>query len=80
MCAPVAFTTIGWRYYIIFIVLPLIGAVIMHLSYPETKGLTLEGIGKFGDYAAVDLSAMNEEERKQFDKSLDIGQLEKATA
>ncbi|KAG8158452.1 hypothetical protein KVR01_011574 [Diaporthe batatas] len=56
MCAPVAFTTIGWKYYIIFIVLPIFGAAIMYLFYPETKGLTLEEIGKkFGDGVAIDL-------------------------
>ncbi|KAH8755735.1 general substrate transporter [Diaporthe sp. PMI_573] len=80
MCAPVAFTTIGWKYYIIFIVLPLIGAAIMHLFYPETKGLTLEEIGKkFGDDVAIDLSAMNEEERRQFNKTLAQDEVEKAT-
>lgn len=72
MCAPVAFTTIGWRYYIIFLVLPLVGAGIMHFLYPETKGLTLEEIGKkFGDDVAIDLSAMSEEERRQLDLRLD---------
>ena len=69
MCAPVAFNTIGWKYYVIFIVMPLIGAVIMYTFYPETKGLTLEEIGKkFGDDVAVDLSAMTEEERRRLDK------------
>ena len=37
MCAPVAFTTIGWRYYIIFIVMPLIGAGVMYMFYPEVS-------------------------------------------
>lgn len=68
MCAPIAFTTIGWKYYIIFIILPLIGAATMYFLFPETKGLTLEEIGKrFGDNVAVDLSGMTEEERMQLD-------------
>lgn len=80
MCAPVAFTTIGWKYYVIFIVLPIFGAAIMYLFYPETKGLTLEEIGKkFGDGVAIDLSAMNEEERRQFKKRLSQDDLEKFT-
>ncbi len=77
MCAPVAFNTIGWRYYVIFIVMPIIGAAIMYFFYPETKGLSLEEIGKkFGDDIAVDLSAMNEEERKQLEKGLNFEHLE----
>ncbi|KAH8880930.1 general substrate transporter [Thozetella sp. PMI_491] len=81
MCAPVAFNTIGWRYYIIFIVMPLVGATIMYLFYPETKGLSLEEIGKkFGDDIAVDLSAMNEEERMKLDKTLFEENLEKTAA
>lgn len=80
MCAPVAFTTIGWKYYIIFIVMPLVGATIMYLFYPETKGLTLEEIGKkFGDDVAVDFSAMTEEERRRFNESLAQDGLEKVT-
>lgn len=80
MCAPVAFTTIGWKYYVIFIVLPIFGAAIMYLFYPETKGLTLEEIGKkFGDDVAIDISAMNEEERRQLNKSLAQDDLGKVT-
>jgi hypothetical protein len=29
MCAPVAFINIGWRYYLIFVIVPLIGASVM---------------------------------------------------
>lgn len=78
MCAPVAFTTI---YYIIFIVLPLIGAAVMYFLYPETKGLTLEEIGKrFGDDVAVDLSVMREEERRQLEMRLAGDEPEKVAA
>lgn len=53
-----------WLYYIIFIVLALIGAAIMYFLFPETKRLTLEEIGKkLGDHVAVDLTAMSEEGR-----------------
>ncbi|OAL34558.1 hypothetical protein AYO20_06188 [Fonsecaea nubica] len=71
MCAPVAFNSIGWKYYLIFIIVPLIGAAIMALFYPETKGLALEEIGqKFGDEVAIDLTHLSAEERARLDKAL----------
>ncbi|KAF2877281.1 general substrate transporter [Massariosphaeria phaeospora] len=71
MCAPVAFNTIGWKYYLIFIIMPIFGATMMYFFFPETKGLTLEEIGKkFGDEVAVDLSAMDEATKRKFDKGL----------
>lgn len=80
MCAPVAFNSIGWKYYLIFIIVPLFGALGMYLFYPETKGLALEEIAaKFGDEVAVDLTHLSAEERLQLDKSLvnsDVVQLE----
>ena len=80
MCAPVAFNSIGWKYYLIFIIVPLFGAVGMYLFYPETKGLALEEIAaKFGDEVAVDLTNLTDDERLQLDKSLvndDVMQVE----
>jgi MFS family permease len=71
MCAPVAFNNIGWKYYLIFIIVPLFGATIMYLFYPETKGLALEEVAaKFGDEVAVDLTNLSVEERVRLDKSL----------
>lgn len=71
MSAPVAFNSIGWRYYLIFIIVPLFGAALVGLCYPETKGLALEEIAaKFGDEVAVDLTNLSSEERARLDKSL----------
>lgn len=71
MCAPVAFNSIGWKYYLIFIIVPLFGAAIMALFYPETKGLALEEIAaKFGDEVAVDLTHLSTEERLKLNKTL----------
>ncbi|CAH0028729.1 unnamed protein product [Clonostachys rhizophaga] len=48
--APIAFAQIGWRYYLVFITLPLVGAICLWKFFPETKRLTLEEIaGAFGD-------------------------------
>jgi hypothetical protein len=71
MCAPVAFNNIGWKYYLIFVVVPLLGASIMYFFFPETKGLALEEIAKlFGDEVAVDITHLSAEERARLDKSL----------
>ncbi|KAJ5874235.1 uncharacterized protein N7529_002665 [Penicillium soppii] len=66
--APIAFNIIQWRYYLIFIILPIIGAVLMLFTFPETKGLSLEDISRvFEDEGdAVELSAQrpgNESEK-----------------
>ncbi|OCT46100.1 hypothetical protein CLCR_00414 [Cladophialophora carrionii] len=80
MCAPVAFNNIGWKYYLIFIIVPLFGATIMYLFYPETKGLALEEVAaKFGDEVAINITDLSAEERAKLDKSLvntDIIELE----
>jgi MFS family permease len=52
--APTAFATIGWKFYLVFILLPWIGVAIFLKYLPETKGLTLEEIGTiFGDDAVA---------------------------
>lgn len=48
--APVAFITIGWKFYLVLIIPGTIGTVIMLLYFPDTKGLPLEEIAAiFGD-------------------------------
>jgi MFS family permease len=53
--APTAFGAIGWRYYFVFFIVPLVGVVFVWRYWPETKGATLEEIGlAFGDEVALD--------------------------
>lgn len=48
--SPVALANIGWRYYIFFIVMNLLVALIVFLFVPETKGKSLEEVNEvFGD-------------------------------
>ncbi|KAH7013003.1 general substrate transporter [Ilyonectria destructans] len=55
--APTAFENVGWKYYLIFIILPWIGAFIMGKYFPETAGLSLEEIAVlFGDEAAPNVA------------------------
>lgn len=49
-----AFTTIGWRFYLVFIICPTVFASALGFLAKETKGKTLEEIGAlFGDEIIV---------------------------
>jgi cbb3-type cytochrome oxidase subunit 3 len=39
---PIALGKIGWRYYIVFVVILVLYGVTVFFFYPETKGHTLE--------------------------------------
>ena len=43
--SPVAITAIGWKYYIVYIVLLAQFLVVAYLFFPETRGHSLEQIG-----------------------------------
>jgi hypothetical protein len=69
--APTAFANIGWKYYLIFIIVPLCGVPILYMIAPETKGLSLEEIGAcFGEEVALDITHMTPEERERLDKQV----------
>ena len=76
----------AWRFYLVFVIVPLCGAPVLAYFFPETKGLSLEEIGAlFGDELAVDLSHMPLEERERLDDELrrsaaDVGLPEKQSA
>lgn len=43
---PVAIENIGWKYWLFFMGMLLIFIVMVYFTYPETKGLTLEELGR----------------------------------
>lgn len=48
--APTAATTIGWKYYLVFICLSIFGAATIYFTFPNTLGKPLEEIARvFGD-------------------------------
>lgn len=64
--APVAFTNVGWKYYLCFILINLVLGPILIWKAPETKGLSLEEIGVlFGDEIAVRMDVIHEKERQE---------------
>ncbi|KAK7903833.1 hypothetical protein LTR67_001853 [Exophiala xenobiotica] len=72
--APVAFAQVGWKFYIIFIILPLLGAGLMWKFFPETKLLTLEEISRlFGDEVALDINQLSTEEKLALDREVAKG-------
>ncbi|KPI38058.1 High-affinity glucose transporter [Cyphellophora attinorum] len=49
--APTAFEAIGWKFYLCFIIPPLLFAILVAFTFPDTLGLPLEEIAKiFGDH------------------------------
>ena len=47
---PVAIAAIGWKYWLFFLGMLVIFLVMVYLTYPETRGLTLEELaGLFED-------------------------------
>ena len=49
-----AFANIGWRFYLVFIILSGIGTLCVYFFVPETKNIPLEEMAKlFGDDVAV---------------------------
>jgi len=69
--APTAFAAVGWKFYILIIILPIIGAGLMWKFWPETMLLPLEEIaGLFGDRVALDISHLTTEAREALDKEM----------
>ncbi|RFU24119.1 hypothetical protein B7463_g12217, partial [Scytalidium lignicola] len=73
-----AFNNIGWKYYLVFIIVPTVMLPFMVLYFPETKGLTLEEIGTlFGEKVAIDINHLSEKETKDLEeriaKTLNVG-------
>ncbi|OQU97101.1 hypothetical protein CLAIMM_03092 [Cladophialophora immunda] len=52
--APTAFASIGWKYYLVFIILSAISVVWIYFVVPETKEIPLEEMARiFGDEVVV---------------------------
>ncbi|KAF6837133.1 sugar transporter [Colletotrichum plurivorum] len=50
---PIALEAMGWKYYLVFVVIIIIGSLIIYFFYPETKGHTLEEMAVIFDGEAA---------------------------
>ncbi|OAG43644.1 hypothetical protein AYO21_02230 [Fonsecaea monophora] len=56
--APTAFANIGWKYYLVFIIISGLGVFVIYFLIPETKGVPLEEMAKvFGEKDEVQVFA-----------------------
>ncbi|KAH6653800.1 general substrate transporter [Truncatella angustata] len=56
---PIALDSIGWKYYIVFVVVLLVMAVTVFFYYPETRGRSLEQIAVIFDGDAAEVPDMS---------------------
>lgn len=52
---PIALERIGWRYYIVFIVMLILLGLTVYFFYPETRGHTLEQMAVIFDGANAEV-------------------------
>ncbi|KAK5044476.1 hypothetical protein LTR84_010757 [Exophiala bonariae] len=76
--ASKAFATIGWKYYMVFIVVATVMTTIFAFIAPETSKLTLEDIGaKFGDsFERISANSQLPAETKTIDEGSEAHHLE----
>ena len=68
--AATAFANVGWRYYLVFIIVPAVGIPFL-ARLPETNGLSLEEIAAvFGDEVALDLTHMTTADKTELEKGI----------
>ncbi|OAP56584.1 hypothetical protein AYL99_08696 [Fonsecaea erecta] len=69
--APTAFATIGWKFYLCFIISSTIGAVVIWILFPDTNGLPLEEVAAiFGD--ADEVAVYQRDIQDNFTLSTDV--------
>lgn len=66
--AQLAFETIGWKYWLVFIIITFLGTIWTYLFLPETKGIPLEEMAAvFGDVDDVAVYAADSQLRSGID-------------
>ncbi|KAK4942012.1 hypothetical protein LTR10_018193 [Elasticomyces elasticus] len=69
--AGTAFNSIGWKYYLVFIIVTAGMLPYVVWKFPETKGLSLEEVGAlFGDEVALDVTHLTDQEQQELDAAI----------
>ena len=71
--APTAFKTIGWKYYLFFIIITALGAFAAFFTFPDTRNVPLEEIARlFGDDEGVAAIHSGSASSKADERALDV--------
>ena len=86
-------STIGWKFYLVFIILGTIGGLTISSFFPDTKGLSLEKVAAlFGDedeiavyqreidihgYEIIDYHAVTKEKQQAYIEDIGTGEVDK---
>ena len=70
MATPVAIETIGWKYYLVFLIISAIIVPIVYLFYPETMGRSLEELEMLFSESPSISAIVKESKRKPADGGL----------
>lgn len=82
---PIAVTSIGWKYYIVFTCVCLVSIPIVYFYFPETSGKSLEEIDMIfssgslyhpGDLGSMDEKFISDERDKEEEEKLTIEKVE----
>lgn len=56
---PIALEAIGWKYYLVYVVILMVYGLVVFFLYPETRGYSLEQMANvFDKYDAMDASSI----------------------
>lgn len=78
---PIALQRIGWKFYLVYVVLNFTNALVFWAFFPETSGIPLEEMDYLFSQSATfvpgsmplrDLAGMNELEQKTREKRMDV--------
>lgn len=71
VAGPIAFDSISWKFFFVFIIPTALNIVFVYFMCPETKGRSLEDINaQFGEKVAIRFYGASEEEREEMERAV----------